>query len=457
MNTLTTQQFLDYNSTPLHYDRGAGYVIKYELIQSMLKACNEYNYKHKISGSKSHFFKFTTFDNKLNQYVQHVFAFNGAFDVIEIIRRFETYPTIWRRAYYSNGFMKTGLHPIFKKTQSYCIVASNPKDGWLIMPEAVESKLKYDYFEYNNFQNISIYDDTVKYCGHDNESNLDMLDYIKFYRNHPMSEIPMKLKLYKLCMNKTALRKIENDKSFRKWLFAHRDECIGLSYATINSAYTTNPNGDVSEYDTFLKRKREFAKYLNVDNKRLYSLLLEHTKEDKLFTYLIENRINPSTYFDYIFACEWLQLDLSDTKVLFPRNFMEMHDRYVSQLLGKDRCNHQMLKVAEKYKNFEFSDEEYSLTIAKNKSELINESKVLHHCVGKLGYDRKQAEEQSLICFIRPISDLETPYCTLELDLTRIYVLQCFGKCNTILPEVKPFVNKWLKYIRMLMKNQEIQ
>ena len=60
--------------------------------------------------------------------------------------------------------------------------------------------------------------------------------------------------------------------------------------------------------------------------------------------------------------------------------------------------------------------------LAKYKSELIYESKVLNHCVGHLPYDRKQAEEQSLICFIRPINDLVTPYCTLELDLRKMNV-----------------------------------
>ena len=162
-------------------------------------------------------------------------------------------------------------------------------------------------------------------------------------------------------------------------------------------------------------------------------------------------------YFDYIYACEWLQLNLSDTKVLFPRNFLEMHNCYVSQLLQKESCGNRMLMVAKKYEFLEFSDKEYSLVIAKYKSELIYESKVLNHCVGHLPYDRKQAEEQSLICFIRPISDLKTPYCTLEFGLRKMNVIQCFGKNNKIVPKVNPFVNKWVKYAKLLIKNQQLQ
>ena len=149
-----------------------------------------------------------------------------------------------------------------------------------------------------------------------------MLDYIKFYRSHPIAEIPMKLKLYKLCMDKRALEKLSNNKAFRKWLFVHRDECKGLSYTTINSAYKNNPNGNVMEHDIMLKRRRAFTKYLIGNNKRLYNLVLQNTKQDKLFSYLIDNKINPFMYFDYIYACEWLQLNLSDTKVLFPKHWI---------------------------------------------------------------------------------------------------------------------------------------
>lgn len=47
------------------------------------------------------------------------------------------------------------------------------------------------------------------------------------------------------------------------------------------------------------------------------------------------------------------------------------------------------------------------MIVAKSKYDLINEGEKLHHCVGKMDYDKRQAEGQSIICFIRKNDDKE--------------------------------------------------
>ena len=70
------------------------------------------------------------------------------------------------------------------------------------------------------------------------------------------------------------------------------------------------------------------------------------------------------------------------------------------------------------------------------------------HCVGRSGYDRKMANEETLIFFVRKMEELDKPFVTLEYSIKRKEVLQCYAYDNEK-PEDKvlEFVNnKWLPY-----------
>ena len=103
--------------------------------------------------------------------------------------------------------------------------------------------------------------------------------------------------------------------------------------------------------------------------------------------------------------------------------------------------------VATKYLSLENCKKSaYIAIIAQKPSDLVKESLVLHHCVGKMNYDQKMVREESLIFFIRPINEPETPFVTMEYSPSKKKVLQCYGVNNsTPQQEVLDFVNKvWL-------------
>ena len=108
------------------------------------------------------------------------------------------------------------------------------------------------------------------------------------------------------------------------------------------------------------------------------------------------------------------------------------------------------LKAAEKYLPLAgfTEDEHYAIFIAKSPAELVIEGNALSHCVGRSGYDRKMANEETLIFFVRKMEELDKPFVTLEYSIKKKEILQCYAYDNEK-PEDKvlEFVNnKWLPY-----------
>lgn len=92
--------------------------------------------------------------------------------------------------------------------------------------------------------------------------------------------------------------------------------------------------------------------------------------------------------------------------------------------------------------------------IAQSPAELVKEGEALHHCVGKLGYDKKFAKEQSLIFFVRSVTDTEKPLATIEYDLKRNKILQFYADHNQKPDEaVTDYVNNvWLPHANKALK-----
>lgn len=72
----------------------------------------------------------------------------------------------------------------------------------------------------------------------------------------------------------------------------------------------------------------------------------------------------------------------------------------------------------------------------------------MHHCVGRMQYDERFAQEESLIFFIRAKEKPEKPLVTLEYSLSMHKVLQCFASYNQKpSEEILYYINKiWLPY-----------
>lgn len=152
-------------------------------------------------------------------------------------------------------------------------------------------------------------------------------------------------------------------------------------------------------------------------------------------------------YADYLNDCADLKLDLTNRKILRPKNFYTEHIRIANIAASKENeILHEKFRESEaKITRMESPWTFNGLMIrpASGPEELSAEGAALGHCVG--GYKQKVADGRCAILFVRLEAEPEKPYYTLELSPDG-KIIQCRGKYNkSMTQEVEEFINKWIK------------
>lgn len=420
------------------------------------------------------FVSYTAYDNNLNQFVKHTYGVrsgvrggNEYIDVKEVRRDFETYPTIIRDMYYCEYGMARGCHVIWCKKRVGYSGTVEPNNEWYVLDPYYHKKMGYTLKELNSVEDIIAHDITLRYFGYTENREISLIDYIKLYRKEPIVETLMKLGLYRFIDNEKARKTVTENKAFRKWLYRNYEECSDIAFQTVYNSYKKNPNNSVSNYYNSLMYRIECGRELANSNKEIYRYALKFTTQEKIKDYLEDLMTSINSYLDYLEACKWLRLDFNDTKVLFPKDFKTYHDNYTAQYgewkaeqekkaarEESKEISKQMAEIASKFDFCNLVGKSFAVITAKSKIDLIDEGSKLNHCVGRMNYDKKQAKGESMICFLRKIDKLDTPYVTIQIDLKNFRVLQMYGNHDSK-PEqaVIDFVNEiWLPNVKKQAK-----
>ena len=299
-----------------------------------------------------------------------------------------------------------------------------------------------------------------KYSAVELYKNSDVLKYLRYYEEFPQIEYLMKAGLPAYAFSKQILRKIGKDKRFCKWLIKNREELTKNGYyvdVILRSFRTGKPLADLQAYRKYrMKLSKETAL------KELRTLFKNDL--EKFVLYLRKQETNPYSYRDYLHACQYLGLNMTEDKNRYPHDFKRWHDiridEYNTLKLKRDEEKRKefyakFAAVANKYLNLEYNNKfAYISIIAKKPSELITECEALDHCVGRMNYDQKFAREESLIFFIRTKEQPNVPFVTLEYSVKQKRVLQCYGYHDTKPDDgVIEFVHKkWLPYANKKLK-----
>lgn len=168
-----------------------------------------------------------------------------------------------------------------------------------------------------------------------------------------------------------------------------------------------------------------------------------------------------TTYFDYLSMRAQLGYDMSNTVYQRPRNLEVAHNKMVAEI-DKKQVDRRMLEVAERYplirknyrklrKRYFFEDENFIIRPARSAEEIVQEGRILHHCVGGDNYLKKHNEQKSIILFLRFKEEQETPYITVEIEGERI--VQWYGAHDKKPDEQN--MQKWLNaYVTRLKCNR---
>ena len=170
-----------------------------------------------------------------------------------------------------------------------------------------------------------------------------------------------------------------------------------------------------------------------------------------------------TTYFDYLSMRAQLGYNMSNTVYQKPRNLEVAHNKMMAEI-DKKQVDKRMLEVAERYplirknyrklrKRYFFEDENFIIRPARSAEEIVQEGRILHHCVGGDTYLKKHNEQKSIILFLRFKEEQETPYITVEIEGERI--VQWYG-AHDKKPD-KDRMQKWLNQYITRLKCQGTQ
>lgn len=209
-----------------------------------------------------------------------------------------------------------------------------------------------------------------------------------------------------------------------------------------------------------------------------YQIVLKYATPKRVKNYMVKQKMWPNksdnydksrpkrelmeTYYDYLQMKADQGYEMNDIQV-FPKDIRRRHDEMVLEA-EKTKLDKRKKEVLEKYTRIKSKyrrlSEKYSAAAggliirpAKDAAEIVEEGRILHHCVGGDGYLRSHNDGRSFILFLRKISEKDMPYITVEIRGDQI--IQWYGAYDQK-PDAQ-MIEAWLKkYIKELKKHEEM-
>ena len=178
--------------------------------------------------------------------------------------------------------------------------------------------------------------------------------------------------------------------------------------------------------------------------------LARHMDPEKAAAYLAgQKNADMHLYRDYLEDCRALERDLSNTRVLFPRDLAAAHAQTAAErrVRADELTDKAFRSAVAAYAKYAYADGDFLIRAPESQAEMILEGKVNHHCVAT--YIGRVAQGETEIWFVRRKAAPDEVYYTLEYRAGQI--VQCRTKNNvsyTTEPEVRGFADSWAKLRR---------
>lgn len=151
---------------------------------------------------------------------------------------------------------------------------------------------------------------------------------------------------------------------------------------------------------------------------------------------------------DYIYFAEKLKYDLTRSDVIYPKNLKQAHDNASGAFVIKkdqDTVEKYQKRYAALEKRYAFSNGEYQIVIPIGVNDIIEEGKILSHCVG--GYAERHMKGKTTILFMRKCNAPAERLVTIEVKGNRI--CQNYGfHDRKVSPAEQKFINTWIQWVR---------
>lgn len=215
--------------------------------------------------------------------------------------------------------------------------------------------------------------------------------------------------------------------------------------------WTMRKMRDAQELMRDCRKPAELAAWLRaggtLEDRRV---LARHMDPDKAAAYLAgQKNADMHLYRDYLEDCRALERDLSNTRVLFPRDLAAAHAQTAAErrVRADELTDRDFRAAVAAYAKYAYADGDFLIRAPESQAEMILEGKANHHCVAT--YIGRVAQGETEIWFVRRKAAPGEVYYTLEYRAGQI--VQCRTKNNvsyTTEPEVRGFADSWAKLRR---------
>lgn len=252
-------------------------------------------------------------------------------------------------------------------------------------------------------------------------------------------------------------------------------EVFGLSGQPLKEILSINPSW--SELDIYRKisaqQKVDLAVFQRLYARVTYPYRLpdiaQYLSLQKIENYLdkqevLEEKRVPDIilgdWLDYLNACKKLGYDLTDDRILRPKDLTKAHDDTTALAKEKEnqRTAQRIEQAAQKWSGYAWQSDGLLIRPIRSYRELVTEGQKLKHCVAN--YAKSYADGSCKLFCIRKQSEPDTPYYTLELG-KEDRLVQYRGYRNDAennyqpQEEVRRFVTQWMKKIVEAKKDKK--
>lgn len=337
-------------------------------------------------------------------------------------------------------------------------------------------------FNINSLANVPFYIDrdsldraventSLKYAIYKNINNDSILKYLNLYIKYPIIESLQKMGITSIVGYMVSGKSLERQVNWRgKTVFDFLKLNRGQVKELINSNVYITPRllelyrenyrksyklsvqelKDIENMSAYY-RAHKILYYVNI--KQLYRYVIKqyklHDKEYVSYSGVIV------TWLDYIDDLKELKIDIN--KNLFPRDLFTKHLALQEQIkyIADKRLNG-LINLNKKTRDkMKFDYKGLKIRAAVTAEEIIEEGKILKHCVG--GYVESYAKGITNILFIRKIDDKDTPYYTVEIN-NEFKIVQVRGKSNIrATKEIDEFIKMYKRVVLNKLKTEKLK
>jgi hypothetical protein len=326
---------------------------------------------------------------------------------------------------------------------------SSLSDKWAVRTKLTEPQFKrqgYNAYDLIGYENVN--KTCMKYSALELYSGGCPIEYLKFYQTHHGCERLLKCGLNTLVSDSVPhtyssyygyyTQKPKPDIDWKqnephKMLKVTKDALEPIAKGRISLAsfkiwrkrYPDKPIDKLIEYDHLAGTH---DRYDDLDE----VIMATGITIDKLISYMKKAGIDINSaglrdYSDYISDCIKLKYNVRDKSIYFPKNFYAAHDR-ISKIRDMIE-NPDSYVIISGRKDLEFEQGDLCVISPKSKADIVDEGKVLSHCVG--GYADRHVKGKLSIMFLRRKAEPDKPYYTIEVGNDCV-IKQCRGYKNNV-------------------------